>query len=176
MKDLQDIEVFVAASVYPAFDHPDLTDDQRAENERIVQISRAACESAIKAERRCIFVARGAQSQLAGFVIVDEADPQLPEIDWLIVGAQYHGTGVAQALMAQALQHIGPERQVKLSVIHYNGRAIRFYEKCGFRDAGWATGNYKISRRLMLRAGVAVNDPPPSGQLRQPDISNPSAS
>lgn len=44
LKDLQDIEVFVAASVYPAFDHPDLTDDQRAENERIVQISRAACE------------------------------------------------------------------------------------------------------------------------------------
>ncbi len=152
--DFDNIEDFVASSIYPAFDHPDLTDEQRAANERVVRISREACESALEKEWRCIFVARGEEEQLAGFVIVDETNPESPEIDWFIVGPKYHGTGVAQALMAQALQHIGSAREVHLTVIHYNARAIRFYEKCGFRDTGLVASTHKIPHRLMLRAAT----------------------
>jgi ribosomal protein S18 acetylase RimI-like enzyme len=154
--DFDSIEDFVASSIYPAFDHPDLTDEQRAANERVVRISREACESALEKEWRCIFVVRDEKDQLAGFVIVDEVNPESPEIDWLIVEPKFHGTGVAQALMAQALQHIGSTREVHLTVIHYNTRAIRFYEKCGFRDTGLVASSHKIPHRLMIRAATSL--------------------
>jgi RimJ/RimL family protein N-acetyltransferase len=128
-----------------------LTDEQRAANKRVVRISREACESALEKEWRCIFVVRDEKDQLAGFVIVDETNPESPEIGWLIVGPKFHGTGVAQALMAQALQNMGSIREVHLTVIHYNTRAIRFYEKCGFRDTDLAATAHKIPHKLMIR-------------------------
>lgn len=49
-----------------------------------------------------------------------------------------HGRGVAQTLMnatIEAARELGGEL-LWLGVWEHNARAIRFYEKCGFRDAG----------------------------------------
>lgn len=51
----------------------------------------------------------------------------------------YHGTSVAQALMREALaaaRGMGPT-DIWLSVWERNPRAIRFYEKAGFRHVGF---------------------------------------
>jgi diamine N-acetyltransferase len=60
------------------------------------------------------------------------------ELARLYVHGQHHGRGVAQALMNAAID-VARELGVAslwLGVWEHNPRAIRFYEKCGFRDVG----------------------------------------
>lgn len=45
---------------------------------------------------------------------------------------KYHGSGVADALMAKGLVWLGDKKAISLEVAQYNSRAIRFYEKFGF--------------------------------------------
>lgn len=148
--DFDSVEDFVAASIRDAFDHPDLTPEQRAENQWVVDIAPRSCRSAIGRDDRAAFVAR-IGGRMAGFVIVDRKDPALPEIDWLIVHPDFHGAGVAGRLMNAAFAWIGEGRAIKLGVIGYNRRAIAFYEKHGFRDTGRVAGTHKIPRKLMIR-------------------------
>jgi len=148
--DFAGIARFVAESTAAAFNHPELTEDQRAENAWVAEIAPRACLSAIGAADRAAFVAK-LEERLAGFVIVDRKDPALPEIDWLIVHPDFHGAGVAGALMQAAYAWIGPGLPIRLGVIHFNRRAIAFYEKHGFRDTGRASGTHRIRRMLMIR-------------------------
>jgi ribosomal protein S18 acetylase RimI-like enzyme len=62
----------------------------------------------------------------------------------------WHGTGVAQEMMAWALDHARSHgaREVILSVYVDNHRAHRFYERYGFRDIG----------RIAFRVGTTVDD------------------
>ena len=60
------------------------------------------------------------------------------EIGRFYVDRSWHGRGLAQRLMAAALdaaRSLGGET-VWLTVWEHNPRAIAFYEKCGFRDVG----------------------------------------
>jgi diamine N-acetyltransferase len=64
------------------------------------------------------------------------------EIWRFYVERSWHGRGLAQSLMASALDAARElaagkaSRKVWLGVWERNPRAIAFYEKCGFRDAG----------------------------------------
>ncbi|WP_395675708.1 GNAT family N-acetyltransferase [Inquilinus sp.] len=149
--DLGAIEGFAEAAMGPAFDHPDLDSAQRAENVRIVGMTRQACAGALDRDDATLLVARDEATGPVGFAIVLRTDPAMPEIDWLIVNPSFHGRGAADALMREALEWIGPGVPVKLGVIHYNARAIAFYEKHGFRDTGRIVGRHAIPRRLMIR-------------------------
>lgn len=150
INDFADINAFAAEAIYPAFNQPDLTPEQRAENDRIVSITHEACLKSVKEKDREVFVAF-CDEKLAGFIIVDKAAELCPEIDWLIIGPKYQGKGVAQELMNVALAWLGPDTEVKLGVIHYNQRAIAFYKKYGFKDTGRIAGTHKIPRKLMIR-------------------------
>lgn len=68
---------------------------------------------------------------LAGFVT---ADPKTLYLDQIVVAPEMWGSGVAGALLAEA-KRISPEG-LDLLVNKDNARAIRFYEKHGFRYAG----------------------------------------
>ncbi len=60
------------------------------------------------------------------------------EIQRLYVDQRWHGRGIAQALMAAALdlaERSGADR-VWLGVWEHNPRAIAFYRKCGFQETG----------------------------------------
>ncbi|WP_291271018.1 GNAT family N-acetyltransferase [Geothrix sp.] len=63
------------------------------------------------------------------------------EVARFYVDASLHGRGAAQALMAAALNHAASAGHdgVWLQVWEQNPRAIRFYAKVGFTDAGEAT-------------------------------------
>jgi streptothricin acetyltransferase len=151
--DFENLNAFVAAAIKDAFYRPDLTADEIAENDRIVAISeRTARETLDQSPERAIFVAKD-EGRLAGFVIVDAKDAAMPEIDWMIVGPEWQGKGVARLLMERALAWIGDGVPVQLGVIHFNTRAIAFYRKFGFDDTGRTHGKHKIPRRMMVRAG-----------------------
>jgi ribosomal protein S18 acetylase RimI-like enzyme len=71
--------------------------------------------------------------QLAGFVMVVG-----DEVEQVYVAAAYRGTGVAEALLDDAVRRVaaGGHREAWLAVVEGNTRARRFYERRGWRDAG----------------------------------------
>lgn len=78
------------------------------------------------------------------------------EVARFYVDAALHGRGVAQKLMAAALDHASAAGHdgVWLQVWEQNPRAIRFYAKAGFTDAGEATfrvGEQVDRDRVMVR-------------------------
>jgi ribosomal protein S18 acetylase RimI-like enzyme len=78
------------------------------------------------------------------------------EIQRFYVDRAHHGHGVAATLMAQCT-HVAESRGARtrwLAVWERNARAIRFYEKIGFVDAGVHTfqlGNDLQHDRVMMR-------------------------
>jgi len=70
------------------------------------------------------------------------------EVARFYVDRVLHGTGAAQRLMAAALAHAvaAGHDGVWLQVWEQNPRAIRFYAKAGFADAGGAT--YRIGNQV----------------------------
>lgn len=158
MEDFEHINELAATAIYPAFEHPNLTAEQRTENQCIVGITHDSCVQSLQDPNRTVLVAY-CDEALAGFAIVDKAAQPHPEIDWLIVFPNFQGQGVADKLMATALTWIGPYTDVMLGVIHYNTRAIAFYKKCGFEDTGQIVGKHKIPRMLMIKK-KSTNDGP----------------
>ena len=84
------------------------------------------------------------------------------------IGAMYvrdaaRGTGLADALLRAALDHAaGVVEQVQLTVNAQNPRAIKFYERHGFRPIGRIPRSLHVGERyyddlLMLRA-VSLSD------------------
>lgn len=63
---------------------------------------------------------------------------QPAEIQRLYVDQRWHGRGVAQRLMAEAMRlaALGGADRVWLGVWEHNPRAIAFYAKCGFEEVG----------------------------------------
>ncbi len=94
---------------------------------------------------------------LAGFIVVHRDAKPFPEMRWLIVLPEFHGTGLAQRLLQAALRRVGNDTPVMLGVVHFNRRAIAFYEKCGFRIAGPVDEGYRIPRLRMIRPSTGTN-------------------
>ena len=147
--DFVGLDELAAETILSAFDHPDLTTVQRAENRRVVAIAQQSCLAAVKDANCEVFEATSA-GRLAGFVIVAAETEPCPEIDWFIVFSEFQGRGIAQGLMEAALEWVGAN-SVQLGVIHYNARAIAFYEKQGFEDTGQLIEGHEIPRKLMVR-------------------------
>ena len=77
--------------------------------------------------------------RVLGFVAWGDRGEEVPgigEIFALYVASEYYGTGVAQRLMDAGLERLRDYPTVCLWVLKENKRAIRFYEKCGFRPDG----------------------------------------
>lgn len=65
-----------------------------------------------------------------------EEAPDVGEIFALYVLPEYFGTGLGRRLMEAGLEQLRAYSRVCLWVLKENGRAIRFYEKCGFSADG----------------------------------------
>ena len=77
--------------------------------------------------------------RVVGFVGYGKSGDGLPdtgEIFALYVLPEYQGTGVGQRLMDAALEKLSAFPHLCLWAVKGNGRAIRFYEKNGFRLNG----------------------------------------
>ena len=82
------------------------------------------------------------------------------EVARFYVDASLHGRGAAQTLMAAVLEQATAAGHdgVWLQVWERNGRAIRFYAKAGFADAGEATFRVgeQVDRDRLLVHGLMV--------------------
>jgi putative acetyltransferase len=90
------------------------------------------------------FIVAEAAGTIIGFVT---AEPTTGYLDQIVVAPEAWGRGVAEALLAEA-KRLSPGR-LELLVNADNERAIRFYRKHGFRDAG--EGANSISGRPVNR-------------------------
>jgi ribosomal protein S18 acetylase RimI-like enzyme len=69
---------------------------------------------------------------IVGFITVDD-----DEVEQVYVDRSARGSGVADALLKHGEQQIATHHDVAwLAVVAGNARARRFYEKCGWHDAG----------------------------------------
>ena len=71
------------------------------------------------------------------------------ELDQLFVAAEARGTGAAAALVADAEARLAAAgvKVAWLACAIGNGRAARFYEKCGWRRSGTVTSHLRIDER-----------------------------
>jgi len=102
------------------------------------------------------------EGDLIGFAQVRRSTPpqcaagdDVVELWRFYIDRPYHGRGVAQLLMSEALT-AGSDldgRSVWLSVWERNPRAIAFYKKFGFKDVGtkdfWVGGDRQMDRVLV---------------------------
>ncbi len=58
------------------------------------------------------------------------------EVYAIYVLSEYYGKGVAQSLMQAALSELAAHQRVAVWALKAHGRAIRSYEKCGYRLDG----------------------------------------
>ena len=72
--------------------------------------------------------------EAAGYASVELADPRVAHLSRLFVRPPHWGSGVANALHAEALAVAAPE--MRLFTPTGNARARRFYEREGWRAAG----------------------------------------
>ncbi|QXI31282.1 GNAT family N-acetyltransferase [Pseudomonas vanderleydeniana] len=107
-----------------------------------------------------IVLALEVDNQLIGYSLLT-LDPEpvgieladgVQEFSRCYVAPEFHGTGAAGFLMNESLKHLtGP---VRLSVSEENSRAIRFYQRQGFRIVGetyFQCGDERQRDWLMLR-------------------------
>jgi ribosomal protein S18 acetylase RimI-like enzyme len=93
------------------------------------------CEQMAFQWRENILIAKDGE-RVVGFLGFGEADPTTGELFALYVLKEYWGTGAAQSLMNAAAESLSAYPKIGLWVLKENPRAIRFYEKCGFRKTG----------------------------------------
>lgn len=91
----------------------------------------------------CLFTAEA--GALAGFVIIDPASGWL---DQICVGPEYIGGGYGETLMKEA-RSLAPGI-IRLDVNADNDRAVRFYERGGFRQIGRGANTLSGRETIMM--------------------------
>ena len=97
------------------------------------------------------------EGKVVGFVHVATNDDGTKELEAIYTSPETFGSGLGQRLMNVASEWIG-DIDTTLKVAKYNARAIRFYEKNGFRVVEGTEELYKemIPIITMKREGDAV--------------------
>ena len=86
-----------------------------------------------------------------------EETPDVGEIFALYILSDYYGKGVGRELMDAGLAQIERFSKVHLWVLKENGRAIRFYEKCGFQPDGAEMTSPNISAEEIRMALTRIS-------------------
>lgn len=71
-----------------------------------------------------------------GYGSSGDGEERTGEIHAIYVLAEYYGQGVGYRLMQAGLERLHGYPKVVVRVLTENGRAIRFYERCGFLPVG----------------------------------------
>lgn len=153
-----DIRHLTEAATGATFYSVDLTKEQRAANRRVVDISEPTAIAAGDNGHQHL-AAAFVDGTLAGYVIATRHGPDNDELDWLMVHPDYHGTNVADGLMRAGIAWLGADRPMWLNVIRHNTRAIRFYERFGFKIDPSATTSHVVPHVIMRRKPPAPRRP-----------------
>ena len=120
--------------------YPGLISQDYLDTVTVEKCEKAACDHPWNT-----FVAKDGE-RVVGFVFYgeDKEDSSVGEIFALYVLREYYGTGLGRRLMDAALGQLRAYPSVRVWAVKGNARAIRFYEKCGFR----LDGEEKYAERL----------------------------
>jgi ribosomal protein S18 acetylase RimI-like enzyme len=108
---------------------------------------------------------------LAGFAMIVYTQPHkmlashgdsIAEVRKFYVHPRFHGLGVANALMKEAMTRLSSKKAVWLSVLVSNARAQAFYKRWGFQVIG----------QQQFRVGNDVQDDFVMSRFNAPDISD----
>ena len=156
--DFTHLETFVWQAIFPSFDVPGLTDEQRRENDVTVEEARTRVLRALREPEYSVFTAWDERRRaLAGYLVLEGNPGEYSTITELIVRRGDWGKGVGEALLKEAIREVGPYQGMQVAVRGYNARAIAFLGKHGFVDSGEsAAGDFAIDRVLMLREAEEV--------------------
>lgn len=80
-------------------------------------------------------------SKIVGYCMALKGE-ETNQITAIYILEEYHGKGLGKALIEPALNWLGTAKPIEVEVASYNAKAIRFYNKHGFRDSG-KIGDYK---------------------------------
>lgn len=75
------------------------------------------------------------KDKVVGFVSVSKQEKE-NEIKALYVLSNYQGRGIGGKLMNKGLEWLGKNKDISLTVVTYNTKAINFYKKFGFVEDG----------------------------------------
>ena len=106
--------------------------------EYLDKLTLEVCEKMAFGRTDNIIIAKD-RERVVGFVIYGdrgEKNPETGEIIAIYVLAEYYGTGAGRQLMEAGMEQLKGYPRICLWVLKGNGRAIRFYEKSGFRPDG----------------------------------------
>lgn len=109
-------------------------------------------------EHKKIWVTETEDGEITGYAIATK-DPKQSELNAIYVTPECVGSGVGNSLMQTVLQWIGKKNEIIVWVFTHNERAIRFYERHGFRKSGktstWPVGLKNIPDLEMVRKPIS---------------------
>lgn len=148
----EDVIAVTRSATGSTFYRDDLTPAQLDRNRQIIEISGETARRAA-ANNDQHFAAAFVGDALAGFVIATRHGPGDHELDWLMVAPDHHGGAVAPALIGHGMAWLGVEQPMWLTVIRFNERAIRFYQRFGFEIDADAPISGAHANWIMRRPG-----------------------
>ena len=158
--DFAHLETFVWQAIFPAFDREGLDEEQRRENDVLVEQARPAALAALEDEQQAVFTAWDDRRRaLAGYLLLDLSTGDYATITALIVRRADWGKGVGDGLLRIAQDHAGPYRGLQIALRYYNARAQAFFGKQQFENTGEAAGDYHIERILWIREAPSRPEP-----------------
>jgi len=127
------------------------------DEEYLVRITPEKCLDIARKWPENLIVAKDGE-KVIGFVgygkYRDESIPDCGEVFSIYVLAEYHGRGVGYALMNAAAEQLTGFGKIALWVLKGNEKAIRFYERYGFRfdgtEAPIKLGTYNTELRMVF--------------------------
>ena len=128
----------------------ELSGDDRAFIDRVIRISAESVATAAANPRQRLAAAFEGEV-LAGFVIATIHDEHSRELDWLFVDPGLHGSGLGDALIRSGMDWLGTDKPMWLNVVRSNERAIRFYERHGFKIDPAAECAHRMPHWIMRR-------------------------
>lgn len=144
------VTAMTEAATAATFYRPDLTDAEIAANRRIPLMARELYTTAATNPDQRLSAAF-VDGVFAGFAVATRHAPDDHELDWLMVHPDHHGSAVARQLSEYAIEWLGADRPMWLTVLRHNARAIAFYRRYGFEIDPAAETAHVVPHWIMRR-------------------------
>ncbi len=149
--DFQHLQTFVWQAIFPAFDRPDLTEEQRGENDRTVETAPARVAAALADPESIVLTAWDERRRaLAGFAVATRHG-QWARLDQLFVRRADRRHGIGTELLNRVTTRLADQRELLVALRPYQQEAIDFFEQQGFQDTGEPWGEDGPDRRVFVR-------------------------
>jgi GNAT superfamily N-acetyltransferase len=148
--DFTHLETFVWQAIFPDFDVPGLTEEQRAENDAIVADSRQTVEAALERDDFLVISAWDERRRtLVGYLVLDASAGDFVVVVQLLVRRGDRGQGVGTKMLREAVD-AADDRPIRIDVPAFAERAIAFFSRNGFDVTDDTPNEGPIPKRVLV--------------------------